>query len=265
MNEKEFEKSLDNLIIKGLIQEAEQDNAEFEAAMREMSDEDFLALIYNTVDDHARAAVLREKDIVKDIVLANKEPVEMSSNIVFGASGVSADECADKWDDFDMPAAQSVPYKSEMTQKGWKIWAAAIASVAAILLIVFIPFNRYLDSRLCESALLASTALQGPTRGVDIASMSKEEVNGMLPELEMEYTASKHPANDIRYEKTPENDNSTYYIESIDPVESGLDLVQAYLKLNRKDDAIIVLRELVESNADPEFKEYCQKLLEILE
>ena len=260
MKEKDLEKCLDNLIIKGLIQEAEQDNAEFEAAMRKMSDEDFLALIYDTVEDHSRAAISLEKDIV----LANKESVEMSSNIAFGASGLFEDDKGNEWDDFDLPAATRVPEKSEMPQKGWKIWAAAIASVAAILLIVLIPVNKDLNSRLCESALLASTAFNAQTRGVDIASMSKEEVNGMLPELEMKYSASKH-SGDIRYEKAPENDYPEYYIRNTDPIEAGMDLVQAYLKLNRKDDAIIVVRELIESDADPEFKDYCQKMLKILE
>ena len=41
MKEKDLDKHLDNLIIDGLIKEAEQDNADFEAAMRKMSDEEF--------------------------------------------------------------------------------------------------------------------------------------------------------------------------------------------------------------------------------
>ena len=95
--------------------------------------------------------------------------------------------------------------------------------------------------------------------------MSKEEVNEMLHELEMGYSASKHTDNDIRYEKAQDNDSPAYYIGNTDSEEAGMDLVQAYLKLNRKDDAIIVLKELAESEADQEFKEYCKKMLEILE
>lgn len=45
MKEKDLEKNLDNLIIDGLIKEAEQDNADFEAAMRKLSDEEFDELI----------------------------------------------------------------------------------------------------------------------------------------------------------------------------------------------------------------------------
>ena len=260
MKEKDLEKCLDNIIIKGLIQEAEQDNAEFEAAMRNMSNEDFLALIYDTVKEPTTSGVLLEKNILFD----REDPVLMSSNIEFSVCNGFAGNSADEWD-FELPSPQSVEEKSKTRQKGWKICASAIASVAAILLIVLIPVNRDLNSRICESALLASTAFQGPTRGIDIASMSKEEVNEMLHELEMGYSASKHTDNDIRYEKAQDNDSPAYYIGNTDSEEAGMDLVQAYLKLNRKDDAIIVLKELAESEADQEFKEYCKKMLEILE
>lgn len=43
--EKDLDKHLDNLIIDGLIKEAEQDNADFEAAMRNISDDDFESII----------------------------------------------------------------------------------------------------------------------------------------------------------------------------------------------------------------------------
>lgn len=45
MKEKDLDKSLEAIIIEGLIKEAEQENADFEAAMRKMSDEDFNQLI----------------------------------------------------------------------------------------------------------------------------------------------------------------------------------------------------------------------------
>lgn len=263
MKEKDLEKCLDNLIVKGLIQEAEQDNAEFEAAIREMSDEDFLALIYDTVEDHSRAAISLEKDIV----LANKESVEMSSNIAFSMSGVFEDNAADEWDDFDLPAAASVPEKSEMPQKGWKIWAAAIASVAAILLLVFIPANREMDSRLCESALLVSESYMGPSRGSDIPTMPKEEVKAMLPKLEKQYSISikqREQSMGIVGEQTGDSDDIEYYIQNMTSQEAGLDLVQAYLKLNQKDKAIEVLHELEANDENPEFRDYCRKMLEIL-
>lgn len=45
MKEKDFDKSIDNIIIDGLRKEAAQDNADFEAAVRNMSDEAFQELI----------------------------------------------------------------------------------------------------------------------------------------------------------------------------------------------------------------------------
>ncbi|MDE7419537.1 MAG: hypothetical protein K2N35_04950 [Muribaculaceae bacterium] len=264
MKEKDLEKCLNNLVIKGLIQEAEQDNAEFEVAMREMSDEDFLALIYDTVEDHSRAAISLEKDIV----LANKKSVEMSSNIAFGMSGVFEDNAADEWDDFDLPEATSVPKKSEMPQKGWKVWVAALASVAAVLLIVFIPAYREMDARLCGSALLVSEAYMPTSRGTDISSMKNDEVEAMLPKLEKQYSISvrqEKRTEGIAGEQAIEKDDLSYYIERVAPRDAGMELVQAYLKLNQKDKAIEILRELAESDEDPDFREYCRKMLEILE
>ena len=42
MKEEDLKKNLDKIIIDGLIKEAEQENADFEAAMKKMSNEDFL-------------------------------------------------------------------------------------------------------------------------------------------------------------------------------------------------------------------------------
>lgn len=47
MEEKELDKIIDYLIIEGLIKESEQDNADFEAAMRRMSDSAFMGVLGN--------------------------------------------------------------------------------------------------------------------------------------------------------------------------------------------------------------------------
>ncbi|MDE6479372.1 MAG: hypothetical protein K2L45_03805 [Muribaculaceae bacterium] len=262
MKEKDLEKCLDNLIIKGLIQEAEQDNAEFEAAMREMSDEDFLSLICETSEVSTDSGILAEKNIV----LARKDSVAMSSDIAFSMSGEFEDNSSDYWDFFGIPEEEHIPEKPEMRQRGWKIWAGAIASVAAILLLVFIPAHREMDSRLCESALLASEAYMGPSRGGgDILTMPKEEVKAMLPELERQFSASLKRDEGIRYMETPENKDSEYYLMFSDPQEAGLALAHAYLRLNMKEKAIEVLRQLSDEYGDSEFEDHCKKLLEILE
>ena len=218
MKEKDLDKCLDNLIIKGLIREAEQDNADFEVAMRKISDEDFLAMTYDTADESVAKTT-------------------MSGN------------------------------------KGWKIWVAAIASVAAILLIVFIPAYREMNSRLCESALLISEAYVGLSRGVDISSMQNDEVDAMLPELEKQYDISvkqsmklhREQSMAIAGEQSVDMDDIKYYISPVSLRDAGMELLQAYLKLNQKEKAIETIRELAEAVDDPEFKDYCRKMLEILE
>ena len=263
MKEKDLERCLDNLIIKGLIQEAEQDNAEFEAAMRDMSDEDFLSLIYETSEVPTHSGVLTEKNIV----FAREDSAAMSSNIAFGMSGEFEDNSSDYWDFFDIPEKEHIPEKPEIRHKGWKIWAGAIASVAAILLLVFIPAHREMESRLCESALLVSESFIGPSRGSDIPTMPKEEVKAILPKLEKQYSISikqREQSMGIVGEQTGDSDDIEYYIQNMTSQEAGLDLVQAYLKLNQKDKAIEVLYELEANDENPEFRDYCRKMLEIL-
>lgn len=255
MKEKDLEKCLDNLIIKGLIQEAEQDNAEFEAAMRNMSDEDFLALIYDTVEEPT--IVMENESIIneKQHMDCARRPIMLSK----------AQRVSGNWDERDAPDAQDIPKKSNIGQKGWKVWTAAIASVAAILLIVFVPAHTDMNSRLCESALLATNAYISPLKGIEISSMEKNEVKNLLPELEKQYSISTEKSKGILSAQIKENSDSSYYLENVSPREAGIDLVQAYLKLGMKDRAVKVLHELESNDEDPDFREYCQKMLEILE
>lgn len=203
MKEKDLDKCLDNLIIKGLIREAEQDNADFEVAMLNMSDDDFLTLI--------------------------------------------------------------MPGKTRPQQMGWKIWTAAIASAAAILLLVLVPAHMDMDSRICGSALLASEASMPHSRGMDISSMNDKEIRASLPELERQYQASKRSNDGILYQQAPGKDNPDYYLGQMTPSEAGMDLVQAYLRLGMRDKAVETLRELADNESDPQFGNYCRKMLEILE
>ena len=45
MKEQDLNKHLDNIIIKGLIREAQQDDADLAAAIRKISDEDFERIV----------------------------------------------------------------------------------------------------------------------------------------------------------------------------------------------------------------------------
>ncbi len=264
MKEKDFEKCLDNLIIDGLIKESEQDNAEFEAALRSMSDEDFLQLI--------------SQDL----------PVEVADSYHLGAAEPSYNELIFEDEEFkvshspiNLNRAQRIQCSTPFIQDGfdetsyrrskskpanWKLWVGAIASVAAILLIVLIPTIHNTDSKLCQSALIASSSFYLPSRGFEVASLPSEEIKAMLPELQKQYEASMHQ-DKISLEAIESNKefSEEYYFSSADPQEAGMDLVQAYLKLNEKDKAIDVLRQLSDEYGDSDFGEHCRKLLEILE
>ncbi len=95
--------------------------------------------------------------------------------------------------------------------------------------------------------------------------MPSEEVKKMLPELEDQYSAAKKNKYENKGVEIPDGDVGDYYLQHLDPDQAGLDLVQAYLRLNNKEKAAEVLKEMTESSADEEFKQYCKKLLEILE
>lgn len=259
MKEKDLEKCLDNLIIKGLIQEAEQDNAELEAALREMSEEDFLSLIYEADEEPIAAAAfsMDTASYEKDIVV----PHRAARRVLLS----DANSAIDEWDEWENTVPLNKSKYATPGNKGWKIWAGAIASIAAILLIVFIPAHMYMNSRICESALLVSEAYMEPSRGRDISSMTKEEVRDILPELEMQYSASLKREEGMQNIETPEGKEKEYYQVISDPQEAGMELVQAYLRLNKKDKAIEVLKQLCDKYGDSEFGEQYKNLLEIIE
>ncbi|MDE5849805.1 MAG: hypothetical protein K2H38_06665 [Muribaculaceae bacterium] len=261
MKEKDLDKCLDNLIIKGLIREAEQDNVEFGEALRNMSDEDFLALIYDSIEEPTEAGILHNKDFI----LANEEFNEMASEVSYSISDGFAGFGADERRVYSVPSEMDKPHPSSSGHKSRKLWPVIIASVAAVLLIVFIPVRSYLNSRLCQSALLASEAYMTNARGTDVASMPIEEVKERLPELEQNFEAFTE-TNDVPVLDEPSKvDGSEYYSQACTPEEAGMDLVRAYLRLGEKGKAVDVLRQLNETNSNPDFKEYCQKMLEILE
>lgn len=275
MKEKDLEKCLDNLIIKGLIREAEQDNADFETAMRNMSDEDFLALIYDGVENpiatpYNKIATSYNKEeaepTYKDFVLAENQYASWSAPSLnkdeedlcepeFSLS-IAAEGFGDAESDMEVSAKR----------RNWKPWIAAIVSAAALLLIILIPAYNSMDSRVCESALLASVTDMTPSRGGDdIVTMPKEEVKAILPELKKQYSASLKRDEGIRNIENPEDKEEDYYQFFSDPQEAGMELVQAYLRLNKKEKAIEVLRQLSDKYKDSEFGDHCNKLLEILE
>lgn len=227
MKEKDLEKNLDNLIIDGLIKEAEQDNADFEAALRKMSDEEFEELIYEPAYAYA------EKDRTSEMA----------------AASIAAD--------MDFSEKQQAPSRPLAAKKSkWQVfrpWITSAVAAAAVILIVLIPSVNSMNGKLCDSALYASTAFITSSRSAsDINSLSEAELKAKLPELEKKYK-----------ECIKEDGKFTYYTDDLK--DAGWDLTLAYLRLHKKGDAIEVLKVLSEQFQNTPFGNHCRMMLKQLD
>ena len=161
MKEKDLDKHLDNLIIDGLIKEAEQDNADFEAAMRNMSDEEFEELIYEPA--YAEA----EEDRASEMM----------------AASVAADT------DYLEKRRRHQPLVAKKSK--WQVlrpWITSAVTAAAVVLIVLIPSVNAMNGKLCDSALYASNAYITSSRSAsEINGLSDGQLKSKLPELEKRY------------------------------------------------------------------------------
>ena len=224
MKEKDLDKYLDNLIIDGLIKEAEQDNADFEAAMRKMSDEEF------------------EKLICEPAYACEDSGSEMSEAAV--AANIQYSE---------RKVASTPQFKPKSKWQVFRPWITSAVAAAAVILIVLIPSINTINGKLCESALYASQAYMTPSKGgLDISSSSIEEIKEELPNLISRYNACLEEISRSRAHYSP------------DLQEAGWDLALAYLKLHKKGDAVKVLKVLsVQYNGTP-FGDHCQKMIDQL-
>lgn len=82
MKEEDLKKNLDKIIIDGLIKEAEQENADFEAAMKKMSNEDFLELIM----DHEHVA----DEVCKDMTTGEQTKLDAKATVYRIKAGLDA-------------------------------------------------------------------------------------------------------------------------------------------------------------------------------
>lgn len=226
MKEKDLEKNLDNLIIDGLIKEAEQDNADFEAAMRQMSEEEFEELIYEPAyaeNDEDRASEMATASIAADMDYNERQ-----------------------W-------KRSLPSVAKKSK--WQVfrpWISSAVAAAAVVLIVLIPSINAMNGKLCDSALYASTEYITSSRSAsEINGLSDDQLKAKLPELEKRYK-----------DCIKEDGKFTYYTDDLK--EAGWDLTLAYLKLHKKGDAVKVLKVLsAQFNGTP-FGNHCQKMLDQL-
>lgn len=228
MKEKDLEKNLDNLIIDGLIKEAEQDNADFEAAMRQMSDEEFEELIYEPAYPEA-------------------DEVRVSE---MAAASVAADTDME-YDD----KRRIVPRPFAAKKSKWQVfrpWITSAVAAAAVVLIVLIPSVNAMNGKLCDSALYASTEYITSSRSAsEINGLSDDQLKAKLSELEKRYK-----------ECIKEDGKFTYYTDDLK--ETGWDLTLAYLRLHKKGDAVKVLKVLSAQFNGTSFGDHCQKMLEQL-
>lgn len=225
MKEKDLEKNLDNLIIDGLIKEAEQDNADFEAAMRHMSDKEFEELIYEPAyaeADEDRASEMAAASVAADIDM----------------------KYADK------RRVVSQPFAAKKSK--WQVfrpWITSAVAAAAVVLIVLIPSVNAMNGKLCDSALYASTEYITSSRSAsEINGLSDDQLKAKLPELVKRYR-----------ECIKEDGKFTYYTDDLK--EAGWDLTLAYLRLHKKGNAVKILKVLSGQYDGTPFGDHCQKML----
>lgn len=248
MKEKDLEKNLDNLIIDGLIKETEQDNADFEAAMRKISDEEFDELIYGHVDKQVYDYVEKQEmefEIYSEpacsySIIEDRETIQPHNKLIILKKGQRVSPEGDS-EESEMPKISK-----------WKVvrpWVISAVAAVAVILIVLIPSMNMMNARLCESALYASESYITPAKGgFDISNASVTEIKEELPNLELRY-------------KECINDEGKSLSYTDDLQEAGWNLVVAYLKLHKKQDAVDVLKVLAGQYGDTDFGRHCKVLL----
>lgn len=252
MKEKELKRNLDYLIIDGLIKEAEQDDADFEAAMRRMSEEDFNELIHEPAFAYAADDCL----VNFSIACGNKREMFEAIESADAYDSTNASEPAEK---FVYPPHTAAPTSR---RKKFRPWITAAITAAAVILIVLIPSINIMNNKLCDSALLASSSYIASSESASqIIGLDKVFLERRLPDIERKYEECSK--NSERFYETLDDKKSgeriTYH--TADLREAGWDLALAYLKLHRKGDAEKVLKVLAEQYKGTPFGEHCQKML----
>lgn len=251
MKEKDLNKCLDNLIIDGLIKEAEQDAIEFAEAMRRTSDGEFEDVVMH--DAWAEAAD-EDIDLADDFCIQQSKFSSLDMKCPQFAHGEAIDFMSDEpRSPMVSPAsALSAPKRSRL--KAFRPWIAAAVAAVAVILIVLVPSINSMNGRLCESALYMSedyiTAPMGG--GFDVSSASPEQIKAELPALEARYQAALNTV-----------DKPTLQGEELS--EAGWTLAVAYLRLHKKGDAVKVLKELATREGDTPLGQHSARLLEQLD
>ena len=243
MKEKDLDRHLDNIIIDGLIKEAQQENADFEAAMRRMSYDELEELIYEPAEADAASY---------SVLTSSSDRMQFSRNYECKSLAI----VDSKWEIeniFRAGTADEKPSRPKAAKKSkWQIfrpWIASAVVAVAVILIVLIPSVNAMNAKLCENALYVSSEYITSSRSAsDIYRLSDDQLKARLPELEE------------RYEECLETDK----IPQSELIEPAWDLTLAYLRLHKRGDAERVLKELVLVCKGTPFGDHCRKLLKQL-
>lgn len=266
MKETDLKNNLDNLIIDGLIKEAEQENADFEAALRRMSEEDFLELIYEPTvssgvwnynnSSFLRGKVFPFKQAADMVVSDDNEYMRASSFERTVAPCMAKMDMFDNDNEADLDDSLSEGETPVAASSKWKIlrpWIISAVSAIAVIMFVTIPSVNKMNARLCDSALYACEQYMTASKGsFDVTNASTDDVKKELPTLEARYKGCIYKKHDL-------------IVYSNDLREAGWDLALAYLKLHKKDDAIKVLKVLSERYEGTDFGKHCSMILKQLD
>lgn len=266
MKEKDLNKHIDKIIIDGLIKEAQQENLEFQAAMRKMSNEDFLELIMDNSSEKKVADIFatasnqlwlpigEEKN--EEVLEANEDRMtSFESN--FPQNALKArifkfDDIVESKEEYEQPVDSEKDSKMVSRSTNFRKfvpWISSALVAAACILAIVIPTVNSANGKLCESALMLSqTYMTTSKSSLDIANASVEEIKRQLPELENAYKSC------IKQE-------GKFTIYSPGLQEAGWDLTLAYLKLHKKGKALEVLRVLAKQYKDTPFGRHCLILI----
>ncbi|MCM1141180.1 MAG: hypothetical protein NC453_21650 [Muribaculum sp.] len=245
MKEKDLDKNLETIIIDGLIKEAEQENADFAAAIRNMSDEEF--------EDMVREPAFADYDygVRHDMAINLTGSAEYDSETMYAEIPSVRKAYRPIEDRIEADGPTQSSKKSRV--KIFRPWITAAVSAAAVLLLILIPSFNAINAKLCDSALYMSEAYITPAKGgFDISSATTEQIKEELPNLEQQYHS------------TIEKDGKLiYYRDGFQ--DAGWTLAVAYLKLHKKSDAIKVLKTLESQTQGTPFGNHCKELLKQLD
>ncbi len=229
MKKKELDDNLEYIIIDGLIKEAEQDGADFAAAMRLMSDEEFEDMVMEPMGAFHNNNNMECKSV---------------SPIYNRYSMLPPSQDEEDYDDYgqiETVASTSAEVVKPEASRRWRPWILAGVCAVAVILTAIISGINIMNGRLCDSALYMSEMYVT----TDVRALTKEQIKEELPALEG------------RFESAPAG--------SEESVSAGWELTVAYLKLHRKGDAVRVLGILQSETEGSPMGDQCAALLKLLD